>query len=326
MDHVTRQRIQDWRVLLIHTLLYRVAILLISLLPQRAAFAAARRLGRFKYRRWRGGLAHQAANMRRCLHITAQQADDLLERSFELEASDYLESCLFRSMPAERILELTEIRGLENLKSALAENKGAILYSGHVYGQMSFFATLGFLGYRPNPVRLQLRSIQHPIRRWFGDRFNRVMQEKFDCRFLWSQPDSFGVAVQAANALRRNEVVNILIDLSFSAENIEVEFLGDRARFPAGPLQLAQVTGAPLLDYFVHRTDDWSPKIVEIGPPLYVSEDTPEATQRCATRLEEHIRRHPADWGPWLIRDWNLFATWGEHAPWTRLEEATNRY
>ncbi len=321
-----RQRIQAWRVVLIHTLLFRVAILLISVLPRRRAFSAARRLGRFKYRRVRPGLTYQAGNIQRCLGVGAEQADRWLERSFELEASDFLAGCFFRTRPAKEVLELTEIRGLEHLTAALEKNKGAILYSGHVYGQMSCFATLGLLGYKPNPVRLQLRSIQHPVRRWFGDRFNRLLETKFACRILWSTPDSFGVAVKAANALRRNEVVNILIDLSFSAENIDVEFLGDRAHFPSGPVRLAQVTGAPLLDYFIHRTDDWVPQIVEIGEPYYVQDDAAAAMQHCAARLEAKIRQHPAEWAPWLIRDWQLFATWSGRPAWTFLREAANRF
>jgi KDO2-lipid IV(A) lauroyltransferase len=322
---LSKERLHAWRVIAVDTLLYRAIVLLISLLPGKLAFAAARRLGRSKYRRLRPTLGPQAENMQRRLEAAPKQVEEWLQRSYELEACEYLDGCLFRLRGKERVLGLTEIRGLENLASALSSNKGAILYSGHVRGNFTFFAALGLLGFKPNPVRLQLRSIQHPVRRWFSDRFNRMMERKFGCRFLWTQPDTFGLAVQAANALRRNEVVNILIDLSFSAENVDVDFLGGPARSPVGPLLLAQATGAPLLDYYVYRTDEWSPQIVEIGPPIHVSDDPAAAAQHCASRLETQIRKHPADWGPWLIEDWNLFATWGEESPWTFLEEATNR-
>ena len=323
---MTGQRLEKWRVIVVDTLLYRAVILLISFLPKQLAYSASKAVGRFQYRRHRPALAQPVENMRMRLQIPLAEAEGGLQRSFELEASEFLEGCYFRFRPTKRTLELTEIRGLDNLTAALKHGRGAILYSGHVRGQFAFFAALGLLGYKPNPIRLQLRDIQHPIRRSFSDRFNRLMVEKFDCHFLWTQPDSFGLAVQTANALRRNEVVNVLIDLSFSAENVEVDFLGSRARFPVGPVLLAQATGAPLLDYFVYRTDDWTPQIVEIGPPHSLSDDPQLTMQQCASRLEEHIRRHPADWAPWLIRDWGLFATWGDQPPWTFLQEATNRY
>jgi KDO2-lipid IV(A) lauroyltransferase len=259
------------------------------------------------------------------LGIGREQAESVLRRSCELEASEFLEGCYIRFRSKRRIDDLVEIRGLDNLTAALEQGRGAILYSGHIRGQFSFFAALGAKGFKPNPVRLQLRSLQLPIRRWFGDRFNSLMASKFDCRFLWTERDSFGVAVLAANALRRNEVVNILIDLSFSAENAEVDFLGQPARFPLGPILLAQATGAPLLDYYVHRTDEWVPQIAEIGPALEVSAGTEATIQECARRLEERIRSHPADWGPWLIEDWKLFATWDDHEPWALLDAATNR-
>jgi lauroyl/myristoyl acyltransferase len=172
-----------------------------------------------------------------------------------------------------------------------------------------------------------LREAQNPVKRWFTDHFNRLLEDRFACRFLWTLPDSFGVAVQAANALRKNEIVLVLVDLSFSAENVDVDFLGGPARFPAGPALLAEATGAPLLDYYIYRSKERPAQVAEIGPPATVTSGrTPEAVQECATRLETHIRRHPAGWSPWLIGDWKLFATWNDNAPWTFLDDATNRW
>lgn len=319
-------RIRGWRITLVDTLLFRGVMFFVSLLPQRIAVAAARRIGRAKYKRLRPMLDSQSANIQRRLQVGPAEATRILEESYELEACDLLEGAFARFRRKEKLLELTQIEGLEHLNAALERGKGALLYSGHVRGNFSFFAALGALGFRPNPIRLQLLGMQHPVKRWFSDRFNRLLEEKFDCRFLWTEPDSFGVAVQAANALRRNEVVLVLVDLSFSAQNDEVDFLGAPARFPTGPALIAKATGAPLLDYYIHRPASWTPQIVEIGPPVDPVNDTAEIAQGCATRLESHIRQYPAHWGPWLIGNWETFATWGSQAPWTFLREATNRF
>lgn len=77
----------------------------------------------------------------------------------------------------------------------------------------------------------------------------------------------------------------------------EVDLLGRRARLAAGAAVVAQSTGAPLLDYYVYRSEKrWIPQVAEIGVPHAPSGSADTLLQQCADRLAEHVRRDPAQW------------------------------
>ena len=295
-------------LLLASTILYWFPLLLISFLPRRPAFGIASHVGRLKYRRWRSRIKLQRANMELRLGASPEQVEGWLERSFELATYEDLECCFYPRMTKENIGGFIEIRGLENLTSALGRGKGVILYSGHVRGHFTFFVALGLLGYRLNLISSPGRSGRNLIESWFyGRRRTTLMEEKLGYRILLMQPPNFGIAVQAANALKRNEGIIIEVDLPLTRQNAEVCFLNGRARFPYGPALLAQVTGAPLLNFYLYRTDKRLPQIAEIGPPFYVSNDLAGAIQHCATQIGDKIFQYPASWNTWLFSKWNLW-------------------
>lgn len=307
---------------------YRLVLLIIALLPVSLAFPLARAFGRLRFRwRWKVSQVQPTAMSYR-LGVSPEQADEWQRRGFELAVCESLEGCLVYSLSPRRFAGLVDVRGLDHLEAALERGKGAILFSGHVWGCYTFLAALGYLGYRPNFVRLGLESVLPPLQRWFYARRFTILERKFGCRSLCMRPDrrrvagaherattgegvapSAQTAVQAGpsvrdqvtSALERNEVVVILIDLSYTRNSVEARFFGESVPFPLGPAELARSTGAPLLDFFVYRTDTWVPQIGEIGSPFDASGDLAATVQHCATRLEEWIRRYPADWAPWHI-------------------------
>ncbi len=245
--------------------------------------------------------------MARLLRAAPELAQSWLKRSFELAACADLERYLLPRMTGEDFLRRVEVRGLENLDTALSRGKGAILYSGHVWSSLTFPFALCVLRYKVNWVGRRSRGNPTRIEYWLHTTRKAQLLERVGCRFLWIEPDNFGVAVQATNALRRNEVVIILTDLSFSKQNTEVLFLRQQMDFPSAPVFMAQITGAPLLDFFVHRMQEWVPQIAEIGSPYYAADDLVGAAQHCASRLEEKILQHPSEWVPWLAPDAQLW-------------------
>ena len=100
---------------------------------------------------------------------------------------------------------------------------------------------------------------------------------------------------------RRNEIVIVVLDFSFSNQNVEVEFLNATVAFPEGPALLAKVTEAPLLSVWLNRPSPSGPAEVTIGSPVVVSGDHVGVVQQLATRLEEQIRRDPPTWAYWLF-------------------------
>lgn len=286
---------------------YWSSLFLASWLPRGLGFRIASWIGRLDFRRRRRRILPQIAYLHRKLGGSPEQIEGWVRRSFALAARDDLEIFLYPRITAATVGRLIEIRGLENLASAIERGRGAILYSGHVRGQGAFFAALALLGYPPNVISRGVPSPRHPIDLQLSARRTAFLEHRLGCRFLQVAPDP-GVAFHAARALQRNQVVTIAIDLPLARQNVEVRFLDGVARFPSGAALLAQVTGAPLLSFFVHHAGEARPPVAEIGPPYHPSppDDLAACMQHCASRLEEKIREHPGNWNTWL------FPIWGE--------------
>lgn len=115
------------------------------------------------------------------------------------------------------------------------------------------------------------------------------------------------VGVQVAAALRGNEVVTISTDAppppAERPRTIEVPFLGGRVTLVPGVVTLAEVTGAPLLMAFAHRSGDYRHQVLEISPPVPTDAKPEAAFGRCVAAMEAAIKAHPAEWYFWFQRD-----------------------
>lgn len=207
------------------------------------------------------------------------------------------------------LVPLVEMRGLEHIEAALACGKGAILCSAHFGSYDSCFSLLGVHGF---PVTV--------IGRWpskvDGD---RSWIEQFVFRLVYQKPverhrrrpniepraGQIGIAYQAANVLRQNELLAILVDPPVleqdRARAVRVDFLNGKALLLPGVIPLAQLTKAPILMVFMYRSEDWEHQIVEISPPLSLNGDTVTDFRHCLKKVEDTIRQHPSHW-----RFWNL--------------------
>ena len=120
-------------------------------------------------------------------------------------------------------------------------------------------------------------------------------------------PGRVQVAVQAAAALRANEVVTICSDApplgADRTRTVEVPFLGRQARLLPGVVTLARLTGAPVLMAFMHRLADYRHQVLEISPPVPMDGETETAFGRCAAAMDAAIRTSPAHWVFWFEPD-----------------------
>jgi KDO2-lipid IV(A) lauroyltransferase len=209
---------------------------------------------------------------------------------------------------ARSLGKLVEIRGREHLDAALAGGKGAILCSAHFGSYLSVFSLLHTSS---SPVT--------SIGRWW---WNYPPDESSLVRRMWDfvyarrvlrhrqrpniepWPGRVQVAVQAAAALRGNEVVTICSDAppleAEQARAVEVPFLGRRASMLPGVVILARLTGAPVLMASAHRSADYRHQVLEISPPVPMDGDTAAAFGRCVAAMDAAIRANPADWDFWF--------------------------
>jgi KDO2-lipid IV(A) lauroyltransferase len=216
------------------------------------------------------------------LEASAADAEEWGRRASEIRACDDLDMHYLPRMKG-KTRRLLEIEGLDNLERALAGGRGAILFSGHIRRSQLFFAALSELGHPSTIVGFRRRR-------------DDVIAREFGCRCIWMRAGNFGAAVKAANVLRHNGVVVMLIDQPHEGTTVEARFLGRRMQFTFGPALVAQTTGAPMLDFYVHREDRWVPQIGVIGAPFWADGSLEEAVQLCVSRFERRVRHYPAQW------------------------------
>ena len=303
------RRFVDKLLFALNTTLYHSFFFVASFLSRPLAFRVALQVGGLSFRHRRARLRPFQSNLEKVLRVSPEQAAACLRRIFEFTAFEILEMYLFTRLTRQEVSRLIQIRGLENLKFALARSRGAILSCGHFRSLQTFAFALGLHGYKLNIVGRMSMPYARPVERWFYERRLERMQQKSACHLLSIQADNFGVAVKATNALGRNEVLLISVDTSYTNHNIDVRFLNAQVPFPLGPALIAQTSRAPLLNLFMYRENPSAPLIAEIGAPFYASDDLAATTQRCASWLEERILEHPESWTLWLAPEWYLWKT-----------------
>jgi len=113
-----------------------------------------------------------------------------------------------------------------------------------------------------------------------------------------------GAARKVLAALRRNEMVGLMMDLGPRAlefNNTTVEFFGRRSAFPTVAAELARATGAAIVVAVMGREPDHSFR-GSLLPPIYVprtedaAADVHAATAAIARGLEGFIRMRPEQW------------------------------
>ena len=209
-----------------------------------------------------------------------------------------------RARPLRR---LVEIRGQEHLEAALAGGRGAILCSAHFGSYNSGFSVLHASGFPVTTIgRWQYKytaSLSSAERRFWGLVLARPVRRHRQRPNIEPWPGRPQVALQAAAALRANEVVTIAIATppldSDRARAVEVPFLGHRAGLLSGAAALAQATGAPLLMGFLYRAADYRHQVWELSAPVTVEGDTAPALAHCAAEVSAAIRRKPSHWEFW---------------------------
>jgi KDO2-lipid IV(A) lauroyltransferase len=278
-------------------------------LPPRLAYGVACWRGDRYLRHWPQKRAEVVHGLREVLgqELSEEDAERVAREVFRSNSCQVIDVMRLRGR-AEPLERLVEIRGREHLDAALAGGKGAILCSAHAGSYVSAFSLLHASGfplttigrwwwnYRP--------GVSPAVRRFWDLIYARRILRYRQRPNIEPWPGRVQVAVQAAAALRGNEVVTICSDAApldaDLARTIEVPFLGRRARLLPGVVTLAQLTGAPVLMAFVRRCADYQHQVLEISPPVPMDGDTATAFGRCVSAMDAAVRASLAEWDFWF--------------------------
>jgi phosphatidylinositol dimannoside acyltransferase len=259
--------------------------------PPRLAYALCDALGDIAYRALPRQRRAVRSNLARVLGERSRNLDRRVQQVFRSGAKYYYDTFKVASLTDAELMRLAPVSGWDNLDRALEAGKGALLATAHLGSPGLVSHSLSVRGYSvtvpAEPVRpKRLFDLMCRVR---GSRGNRLI------------PVGPGTTRELTDALRRNEVVGILVDRDVQKTGVTVDLFGAPVPLPAGPVTLALRTGAALVPAFTFRTRDGRLE-GRIGEPVEIErtgslrEDVRRNTQKVAALLEEAVRRCPEQW------------------------------
>jgi len=100
--------------------------------------------------------------------------------------------------------------------------------------------------------------------------------------------------------MRRNEILALIIDWGYRAEDVPVRLFDAWTTLPIGPAAIAAKTGAPIVHFAIRRSDDGRTYQLTHGDPIVVTSSDPaelqRATQAIADQLAATIAAAPEQW------------------------------
>ena len=279
---------------------------LLARLPSAVGYRAACRRGDWLFRRQTGKRAELVSNLLMLGNgLGPAEAQQVARDWFRFSSCEAVDFARLRQ-GARPLRRLVEVRGREHLEAALAAGKGAILCGAHFGSYHASFSLLHAGGFPVTSIgRWQYKytaGLSKAERRFWAHVYRRVRRLRQRPN-IEPWPGRFQVAAQAAAVLRANEVLTIAIDVppldGDRARAVRIPFLGRQARLLPGVATLAQLTGAPVLMCFQHRSADYRHQVLEISAPVPMDGDVATAFGRCTAQVSAAIERSPAHWAYW---------------------------
>jgi KDO2-lipid IV(A) lauroyltransferase len=208
--------------------------------------------------------------------------------------------CFWQLSDPQHARKTIEIRGAENLQTALAKGKGVIALGAHIGNFVLVGTRLGIEGHRfhtlfriPTDARIE-RLIAKFLPRYHQSVIPSASKRRAVTRIL--------------DALKRNEIVHILGD-NLKKGRIDTSLFGQRVPSPRGPISLALRTQAPVVPMYLVRNYQGAMNLV-IEPEIELTRDgnllenIERNTRRMVLFLESLIRKYPDQWNWLTVRLW----------------------
>jgi lauroyl/myristoyl acyltransferase len=183
------------------------------------------------------------------------------------------------------------VYGIEQLDNALALGRGVILIGGHI-GNYSMAAQVAAA--RGYPMTIIAEDI-HPPKLY--DYINKL-RSRFGLRLIKTGSSQVR---QIYKLLRSGEGLMLAADRDVTGGGVPVEFFGELADLPPGPVTLALRLNTPLIPVHTMRLPN-SSNVVYINPPMELERtgdrdrDVEVNMSKVVRFLEESILKAPDQW------------------------------
>jgi Kdo2-lipid IVA lauroyltransferase/acyltransferase len=199
----------------------------------------------------------------------------------------------FPRIDRENISQWISYEGLEHYQEAKKAGRGVLFATAHMGDwELSAFAH----ALMTEPMNVVIRPLDDPAvdrlvehrRRLSG---NKLIEKKDGARAI-------------LRALQKNEAVGILMDQNTSLqEGVFVNFFGTPACANTAFAKIAHRTGAAVIPGFALWLENEKRYVLRFYPPVQMSGDPTEDTQRLHAILEAVIHEYPGQW-LWIHRRW----------------------
>jgi KDO2-lipid IV(A) lauroyltransferase len=282
----------------------RLSFLAMRSLVRATGFARARRLGQLIgdlqfCLAWRDR-QRQARDM---ALVLGQLPDDpsvraLLREAYRVNTAAVLEVlAMFDRHQDERMLaSQCEIEGLRQLQAALAGGRGAILLGAHMGNEALLVVRLACSGWPVSVVYRQSRMMSAGF-------FDRGLA-LYGIEGILAN-EGFRAYVRMVDALRRGRIVFLTMDqgTKFVQDGIVMRFLGKEMPMPAGPAQLARLSGAPVLPVVTTASDPVWRFAIDAPVPRTAGATLASDVEELARVTERQVLQYPHLWS-WHHRRW----------------------
>ncbi len=268
---------------------YRIGFSLAKWVPRPVLYVIADLLADVTHRAGAEPARNLQANLRSAFpRWTDREVEELSRRIFRNFAGNLVDYGRFHTI-SDKALDrlLPSIEHLHYLEKSFAKGKGVILVTGHIGNWELGALFFGRHGYKFNVVTIPEGSERI-------DSIRGTYRMRQNIRTIVVDGSPFA-SLEIVAALRRGEIVAMLVDRWEGSDGIPAKFLGEIRRFPRGPFVLSLATGASILPAFIVRDGNGYRGVLD--PPLSIdeAEDEPGA-QRVSESLERMIRANPDQW------------------------------
>jgi Kdo2-lipid IVA lauroyltransferase/acyltransferase len=190
----------------------------------------------------------------------------------------------------EKLKQIIEITGLENLDKALEKGKGVVIFTAHI-GNVEWGACrVAAEGY--SIWATGIHRPYEPTNKFFESR--RLAK---GVRILYVNKGLLNIF----RILKNNEIIAMPTDWDSQGTARLHDFFGKKAYIPSGPVEIAMKSGAPLIPCFIYRKNKYNHFIeMEKALELETEGDKKELidinTAKMAKVLQKYIKEHLDQW------------------------------
>lgn len=272
--------------------LWRIATLIWCALPLKVGYGCATIVADVAYLGWRRGRINARQNMAVVLGKGADPGtvDRVARQSLRNYCKYVVDFIHFPMLKPEDIRRKVIFEGWANLDRALEGGKGAIFVGMHFGNWDLAAAAMTLRGY---PLNVIAESFDPP-------RLNYIVQKSRIEKGLKVIPMETA-ATGVIRALRRNEMLALLIDRPAGNDGVAVRFFDGTMRIPSGVATLALRTGARVITGALVRLPNNAYRVlvdeyIKFQPTGALGQDTQNLTQSIVSSLENMVRQYPDQW------------------------------